>query len=176
MDDIIVLFDRIRGQIIVPTEGWVNNWNQKRERIQRRVPSDEELVNSWWRTRTLNFIKKYIEINGQKRIEKHEWTLEDRLWKRYPHLETDWINHRLQLAHSVPSIEVLKKRWSRKRRQTFFKEQSGIQSNVYLKKYFRFDRFLSRIVWCNHSQCSTLRLSLLFWLILHLIVIWFAFY
>ena len=174
--DINVFFDRIRQQLVFPQEGWVNNWNQKRERIQRRVPSDEELVNSWWRTRTLNFIKKHIESKGQKRNEKHEWTLEDRLWKRYSNLKINWLNHRLQLLHSVPSIEVLKMRWWRKRCQTFFKEQTGIQSNVYRKKYFRFDRFLSRIVWCNHSQCFALRLSFVFWLILHLIVIWFAFY
>ena len=176
MESVFAFLDRVKGQVLIPTDGWINNWNQKKDRLQRRIPTDEELMNKWWRTRTLTFIKRSTESRGHKRNERHHWALEDRLWQRYSQFKVDWVKHRLRLIQSVPSFEELRSRWWRKRSQTFFKEQMGIKSGSYQRKYFRFDVFLYRIVWCNHSQCFALRLTFLFWLILHLIIIFFAFY
>ena len=171
MDGIFPLWDRVNQRVHIVEGEARSQWLRKKEQLQNRQPTDDYLLNRWWRNRTLSYIKRHTESKGRKRITQQDLTLEDKLWTRYPHLRLGWIKHRLNLMPFVPSKQQLRDQWWQKRQREFMRRRGEIQSTPHLRKSFRLNVFFKRLVYCNHIQCYGLRLSFLFWLIMHSIVL-----
>jgi hypothetical protein len=125
------------------------------------MPSDDQLLRQWYRSRFVSFVRLELEKVGQRR-DRHQWGTEEVILNIYPEMREKWILNKQRLAAIEPTIDELKRRWITNKRHKFAtRELPGI-SYQKQKRRFRLDVFFNRLIWCRHRTCWILRFNVMF--------------
>ncbi len=135
------------------------DWIKHKSKL--RMPSDDQLLRQWYRSRFVSFVRLELEKVGQRR-DRHLWGTEEVMLNIYPEMREKWILNKQRLAVIEPTIDELKRRWITNKRHKFAMRRLPGFRHQKQKRRFRFDVFFNRLIWCRHKTCWILRFNVMF--------------
>ncbi len=134
------------------------DWTEHKSKL--RMPSDDQLLRQWYRSRFVSFVRLELEKVGQRR-DRHQWGSEEVILNIYPEMREKWLLNKQRLAIVEPTIDELKRRWIKNKRHEFSMRRLPFRHQKQKRK-FRFDVFFNRLIWCRHKTCWILRFNVMF--------------